>query len=229
MFILIIIIILLLYLNSPIIQVNHDILSKNEVNNLYLLMFNLTSIFKYYNIEYFIICGTLLGSYRHSGLMPWDDDIDLGILDQYDSILQSNEFKNTLYKYNMIISNPNDISFGYKIFPIDSNFPFIDIFIFSQTQNKIIYKYDYPKKIWPNEYFYLNELYPFKKYKFGPLMLNGPNNSFNYLKRSYGLSSFFIIVNKHNHKNKKYFKISFLFNREVVYPNNFLDNKITNL
>lgn len=119
-------------------------------------MNNLDKIFKKLNIEYFIICGTLLGSYRHSGLMPWDDDIDIGVLDKYVHILQSNSFKNLLKEYNMRITEYKEISFGYKIFFLNKDYPFIDIFIYENNDNKIIFKYDYLKETWPNEYCYYN-------------------------------------------------------------------------
>jgi lipopolysaccharide cholinephosphotransferase len=50
-------------------------------NALYFMLENLKEICEKNKIPYWIQAGTLLGAYRHQGWIPWDDDLDVGMLE----------------------------------------------------------------------------------------------------------------------------------------------------
>jgi hypothetical protein len=46
----------------------------------YEVMLFFDNVCKKHGIEYWMDYGTLLGAYRHEGLIPWDDDLDVGMM-----------------------------------------------------------------------------------------------------------------------------------------------------
>ena len=72
-------------------------------------------------INYWIDCGTLLGAIRHKGYIPWDDDIDVGMLrPDYDKFMKLFNEKNTRYKFHCIENDPKFFLPHGKVFDTET-------------------------------------------------------------------------------------------------------------
>jgi hypothetical protein len=107
---------------------------KNDAIELIKILFEL---FDKFEIDYFIISGTLLGYYRHNKeFIPWDDDIDIIVSNKFvekinDLIkeLDNNQLKCSFYPCNMLFFYK--FYFNNKVIKHNKyNWPFVDIFVY---------------------------------------------------------------------------------------------------
>ncbi len=129
---------------------------------LYQLMKRVHELFESNRIKYFMIGGILIGLRRHNnGFIPWDDDLDIGV--DISDRQRVREIVNKTEDLYILENNLDKICFKYdqKVGNYDENV-FIDIFYFEPKED--LYQFAFPehRKLWPNEFFMKNELFPLK-------------------------------------------------------------------
>lgn len=186
-------------------NINHELnlvkLPKGIINGKYILtdeqsktFIHLKVIFKKFiqlmnerEITWWCVDGTLLGAVRHKGIIPWDNDIDVGIFfKDYKKLLQ-------LTKLDLGNFQISKASNGFRMIIKDKQYPFIDIWVNDYDENNKI-KYCTPilnniKTRYfasPNNYYSDDELFPLQEVMFENLNVYIPNKSEDILCREYG-------------------------------------------
>ena len=123
------------------------------------------------NIKYFLIGGGLIGYFRHNqGFIPWDDDIDIAVIEEdrlnlYDAI---NEIMKENNNISFIINNDN-LDLDKVVYGKMNDNPIqLDIFYFKYFPNNQYYDFtsDRTRKLWPNQHIYKDEIYPLETVSF---------------------------------------------------------------
>lgn len=98
--------------------------------NLYLIT-RMTEICNELGISFWMHGGSLIGAVRHQGFIPWDDDVDVGMLRKDLEVLIEHLENDGTFQISMAYHNDETFSRAYQFKMRDEEFCcFIDIFVF---------------------------------------------------------------------------------------------------
>ena len=148
------------------------------------LLIKLTQLLDQNNTPYWLDYGTQLGAVRHKGFIPWDDDLDLDLLDS-DRQKIKDLFKNNLEdEYTIYDSGEHDkfLKFG-KYY--GENRVSIDLFTYRDNDGQLNGKF-FPDTIVYNKPFPKEAIFPLRKIPFERHDLIVPQKFDLYLRKNYG-------------------------------------------
>lgn len=170
-----------------------------------------------HEIPYWLDCGTCLGAYRYGGIIPWDWDIDIGILlpDHENVKRLLSQLDRKLCKVQDWSSYSHPGSF-LKVY-IKGTKNFIDIYHYelNEQEGTLSYFYTYENTPFP-ESWKKNErkftkpiswqtVFPLRKAEFDGLTVRAPNDVAAFLQSKYG--SNLDPVMTWDEENQRYLKV----------------------
>jgi len=184
-------------------EVRESFMDESLASELYNIMNCVHEIFTYYNINYWLCGGSLLGACRHGGLIPWDDDLDIccyledretiyslkDVFMKNDYILELDE----LFVRDDLFMKVYKKGSYQKVNSREIPYPFLDIFFMSEVEdakvgeNVMHFSSSVHRVLYEKHYFTMEELHPLQKMKFGPIReLIVPSQATSHLDRAYG-------------------------------------------
>jgi|SRR5690554_297503 len=127
---------------------------------IYELLEKLDLFLKAKGLDYFLFAGSLLGSVRHKGFIPWDDDIDVGMIrDDFNKLL---EYENEFADFGLYFSSPYSSFKNYnkggwhRIYSDNTKFT-LSIFLFDLVQTENITDFLNSRKKYQSKAFALSQ------------------------------------------------------------------------
>ncbi|KAK2147568.1 hypothetical protein LSH36_547g04005 [Paralvinella palmiformis] len=161
------------------------------------------------NLIYFLYGGTLIGSYRHHGMIPWDDDVDVAVYDKQKSILKAafsslpKTFKGVVaqYRWKLTFRHLPPTRKGKSW-----SYPFLDISFFGVSSD-VVYDTD---RGWNNRGFRFKtgDVFPLVERPFWDLWLPAPRRTGVVLNTTYNIET--CVSLSYSHREEKFLDRSFV-------------------